>query len=201
MARKLVAQHAWLVALAGLIPFPFVDAWIQDALRRQLVRSLAKHHNAELEGQHVEILVRQNNNLLWGCFQGVVWWPIKKIIKKLVYILTVKDAADAAADTFIRGEMLRRALAAGVLPTRATEVRAVIDDVLATHTRSPLFGPKAKPTRAMPSTAEVWYVNVADTIARLGGATAALAAFDGRLATLAVPADMPSPAPDTPEPA
>ena len=179
-----------LVALAGLIPFPFVDMWIQGWLRAELVEHLGRHHERPLDRAQVRVLSTGHTNMLLGCLVGAVWWPIKKIFRKLIYILTVKDAVDAAADSWLRGEMVRRGLAKGVLPEHAESVRTAMDDVLKTHVRSPLWGPRSKVDGQLSQPEDSFMMRLLAGIAKRSGGLAAVAAFDEKLSEM--PSEMPS---------
>lgn len=184
MSRSTIARQTLLVALAGLIPIPFIDTWIQGRLRSQMVRELGLHHDVELEAPTVKTLTRIRGNLLLGCLVGVVWWPIKKLIRKVVYVLTVKDAVDAVSDTFIRGEMVREALSRGLLPTESERVRRAMDIALDAHTRSPLWGPKSKADHSLARPEDNPMTQLLAKTADRGGAAAALHRFHELLADL-----------------
>jgi len=184
MPRETIARQAVLVALAALIPLPFVDTWIQGRLRAQMVRELGRHHDTPLEGPSVHTLARIRGNLLLGCLVGAVWWPIKKLVRKVVYVLTVKDAVDALADTFVRGEMVREALAQGLLPSESERVRKAMDHVLDQHTRSPLWGPKTAHEGTLAAETDSAMVKALARTAERGGAAAALRQFRTLLADL-----------------
>jgi len=181
MPRRRVAQQAVLVALAGLIPVPFIDTWLQSRLRAELVEHLGRHHDRPLEPGHVRTLSADRGNLLLGCVVGVVWWPIKKLFRKIIYVLTIKDAVDAASDAWLRGEMVRRALRAGALPDHVEPVRNAMDEALKTHARSPLWGPRSKVEGSLAEPEDTFTMRMVAGTARRGGGLAVLAAFDGLL--------------------
>jgi hypothetical protein len=62
--------------------------------------------------------------LLSGALKKLVLWPIKKLIRKVVYVLAVKNCADVAAAVFHEGWLLARALEQGYIP---------LDDVVRGH--------------------------------------------------------------------
>ncbi len=184
MPRRHVAHQAVLVALAGLIPFPFVDTWIQNRLRAGLVAKLGHHHDLPLSSAHIRTLSSHRHNLLLGCMVGMVWWPIKKLFRKVIYVLTIKDAIDAATDTWLRGEMVRRALRAGALPLQADGVRTAMDAALKTHARSPLWGPRTRRAGSLIEPEDTLAMKVVASAARQSGGLAALEEFDQALAGL-----------------
>ena len=182
MVRRRIAHQAVLVALAGLIPFPFIDTWIQGRLRAHLVGHLGRHHSCTFDAAQLRALSGGHSNVLLGCVFGVVWWPIKKLFRKLIYVLTVKDAIDAAADAWLRGEMVRRALVAGVLPEHAKAVRAAMDTALKTHGRSPVWGPRTRLDGRLSEPDDPFEVRLIIGTAQRGGGLAVLAAFDQEIA-------------------
>jgi len=184
MPRRRVAHHAVLVALAGLIPFPFVDTWIQRRLRAELVAQLGRHHDQPLDATQVRTLSADRANLLLGCVVGVVWWPIKKLFRKIIYVLTIKDAIDAASDTWLQGEMVGRALRAGALPEQAEGVRTAMDAAMKTHARSPLWGPRKKVNGSLTEPEDSVTIKVVASVAQRGGGLAVLEEFDRALALL-----------------
>lgn len=181
MVRRRIAHQAMLVALAGLIPFPFVDTWIQGWLRAELVEQLGRHHERPFERAQVRVLSAGHANYILGCVIGLVWWPIKKIFRKLIYVLTVKDAIDAASDAWLRGEMVHRALEKGALPSQSKSVRAAMDAALKTHGRSPVWGPRTRLTGQLSKPDDSFIIRMLAATAQRGGGLAVLAAFDEQL--------------------
>ncbi len=184
MPRSTVARQAILVAIAGLIPVPFLDSWVQGRLRAEMVRAIAQHHDTPLDHTTVRSLSSVQSSLLLGCVMGAVWWPIKRLIRKVVYVLTVKDAIDALADTFIRGEMVREAFAAGLLPSETARVCQAMDLALSRHTRSPLWGPKTRGIDSVNHDSDTTMVRMMAKTADRGGAAAALHTFRQYLSDL-----------------
>ena len=177
MPHQTIARQSILVALAALTPIPFVDTWLQDRLRAEMTRGLAHHHSTVLDDQTVSRLSSMRGNLLVGCMLGVVWWPIKKLLRKIVYILAIKDAIDCLADTIIRGLMLDAVFARGRGVGDGAQVRAAMDTAMTEHARSPLWG------TCSPSTSHTWehmdrgFGRVLVWVARRGGADPALDHF------------------------
>ena len=169
MHHQMIARQAVLVGLAALLPIPFIDIWLQGRLRAELTRGLARHHHVSVEPKTVQALSSVKQNLLMGCVLGVIWWPIKKLIRKIVYILAVKDALDALSDTLIRGWMLDLVFARGLAPDAAMHVRTAMDQALADHARSPLWGPRTPVSDASLVPTDPGVHRVLVWIARRGG--------------------------------
>lgn len=179
MPRDEITTKALMVAAAGLLPVPFLDTWLQSQLQRDMVHLIGRRAGQRLAHAQVVHLTEQNDSLLLGCLQGALIWPIRRIFRKVVYILTVKDAVDAAATTYVRGELIRRAFAHGLLPHHTGAVKTAIKDVLTTHTRSPLWGHRTNGPRSFAADPhDPLLVRALAAAAHRGGAAEALAAFE-----------------------
>ena len=182
MTRNVILRQAILVSLAALIPIPFLDTWIQGRLRAEMTRALAHQHHVSLDPPSVHLLSDVQSSMLLGCLLGVVWWPIKKLIRKVIYVFTIKDALDVLADTFTRGLLLEEALSQGLLPAHGERVRAAMDEALRGHIRSPLWGPKTTPEQVQPMPDDTLVLRLVAWTARRGGASGALDTFRQLLA-------------------
>ena len=137
--RPLVG-HALLTALCPLIPVPFLDDWIRDVVRRKMVRRLLSESavpasteaagSAGSPGSKVEVSDERVNILACGydpvsptgCFSGclrkafkipvsfVFKLLFKKILRKIVFVLAIKDSVDTFSATFHEGFLLQHAL-------------------------------------------------------------------------------------------
>lgn len=181
MPHQTIARQSILVALAALIPIPFVDTWLQDRLRAEMTRGIAHHHGVELRGETVARLSTVQGNLLLGCMLGVVWWPIKKLIRKVVYVLAMKDSLDSLANTIVWGWMLNEALSQGRDVGTGVRVREAMDTAMREQMRSPLWGPRSRSTGERPLPIEAGANRMVVWVARRGGADAALARFQALL--------------------
>ena len=177
MAHATLSRNAVLVGLCALIPLP----WVDDYVARRLCRRS------------------------WGAMAadlGLFWWPIRKMFRTFFYFLTVKDAVDWGIETALRGEMVRRALAAGALPARASMVRLAMDAAFVDHRHSPLTRwalrqlnpPLAWPAGSDPLTGAVGW------LAQAGGGALVLARFEAAVAApealLAAPGVPAAPTPE-----
>ena len=182
MPRNVILRQAILVSLAALIPIPFLDTWLQGRLRAEMTRALAHQHHVSLDPPSVHLLSDVQSSMVLGCLWGVVWWPIKRLIRKVIYILTIKDAIDVLADTFTRGLLLDEALSQGLLPTQGERVRTAMDEALQSHVRSPLWGLKTTSEQVQPMPDDTLVFRLVAWTARRGGAGAALDTFRQLLA-------------------
>ncbi len=120
--RSLIG-HSVLTALCPLIPIPFLDDWIRDVVRRRMVRGLSAETNTPLSDRRIDILACgydpiSASGCLSGCLvkafkipaQFVFKLLFKKILRKIVFVLAIKDSVDTFSATFHEGFLLRHAL-------------------------------------------------------------------------------------------
>ena len=132
-----VVIAALLAGLTPLIPIPFVDSFVRRLLLRQLYQRVAAEQGRSLPPEALAHLTRSRGNLVVGCLVAVLWWPIKKLIRTVLYFLTVKDCLDELADATMRGHMVHEALRRGLLPAEASRVGDAMEAALDAHERSP----------------------------------------------------------------
>jgi hypothetical protein len=122
-----LAPYALIAALCSLVPLPFLD----DIARRQVMRAAYASIAHELGQPQPEAalvaLTRSKRSLLVGCFLGILWWPIRKLFRTVVFFLAAKDFVDQAGEAAVRGLLVHRALERQLLPNHAESVREAID--------------------------------------------------------------------------
>ncbi len=107
---------AVLAGLCPLIPLPFIDDIALDFVRKQLLASLFAAHQLELTPVHLAALLQtEKSNRLVGCFVGIILYPVKKIFRKIFFVLAVKDCVDSASAVLHEGLLVRHALASGLV--------------------------------------------------------------------------------------
>lgn len=136
--RQVIAVNAVFVGLCALLPVPFLDDLLRRALMRGAYQAVAEGQGAPLPPAALDALTRAPPLRWTGCLSAVAWYPIKKLSRKILYFLTIKDALDWTAEAGVRGDLVRRALARGLLPARADVVRAAMDAAWKAHGGSPL---------------------------------------------------------------
>jgi uncharacterized protein (DUF697 family) len=102
-ATRIVTAHSALAGLCPLIPVPFVDDMLARRIAERMHRSLFAAHDLELTHDGAEILTSGPSGWLRGAATAVALFPIKKLVRKLVFVLAVKDCADVAAAVFHDG--------------------------------------------------------------------------------------------------
>ena len=178
---RTVAHTCILIGLLPLLPVPLVDDLLRRHLARGLYAQLAAAHGHPTGHEALAPLSEGRGNLLLGCLIGVTWGILKKLAKTVLYLLTVKELGDWAAEAGVRAELVRRAFAAGALPARPAKVRDLMDAAWAAHGRSPLLA-------LLRGEAKGWQAGGAEPEARLiatltvaAGGPAVIAAFDEAL--------------------
>lgn len=132
--KSTIITYSVLVGLSPLVPVPFVDDWLINYFRRRMVKSLAASHGQEFSPEDVSMLAddRDKKGCLLGCLSSVIFYPLKKIFRKIFYFLEWKRAVDLTSHTYHYGYLLNYALRDGFLKsdTKALEdIRASLDDV------------------------------------------------------------------------
>jgi len=135
---------ATLAGLSVLIPIPLLDLAFEYYFRTRMPRAIAKRHKQELQPTVVQTLNRKQGEGFWkGCLtitvQGLISL-IKRISRKILYFLTVKEATDMVSRYWHQAFLLNRATQQGHLDNLETaqQARAAIDEILETITTSPL---------------------------------------------------------------
>lgn len=144
--RDLVGKSL-LSGLCPLIPIPFLDDWLRDRVKRHATRKLTRTSGLDLDPQAVDILAtghRPKNiqGCVEGCLYSTVTWParflfrlvVKKILRKVIFVLAIKDCVDTFSASFHEHYLLRHALTLGALAgvpaqERVIAVRASIESV------------------------------------------------------------------------
>ncbi len=159
--RRLVADSV-LTGLCPLIPVPLLDDFARDLLRKRLVSRLAMESGTPVADGEAKILACGYqppgvDGCARGCMRMALLRPIiflitlifRKITRKILFFLTIKDAVETFSRTFHEAYLLRHALALGILrepvlagngPTqvdpRLLEVRGAVEAVVrSTDTR------------------------------------------------------------------
>ncbi len=172
-----VVPLAVLCGLCVLIPLPLLDGWVERRITRNIYAGVAKDHGMEIEPGALHVLTQDRSSILMGCLYSVFIWPIKKLFSTIFFLLVVKQVIDGVANALHRAEMIRHALAEGLLPpgegqaVEAERVRTAMDTVFATVSTSPVgrgFRRQPAPPHVDPAGKDP-LVRVAVSVHRFGG--------------------------------
>jgi uncharacterized protein (DUF697 family) len=107
---RLVASHAALAGLCPLLPVPFLDALLIRRIARRMHRALFEAHGLTLTPAVAKLLTAQPR---WfrGAASSVALLPLKRVIRKVALVLSLKDCADVATVVFHDGWLIGRVLA------------------------------------------------------------------------------------------
>jgi len=108
-----VAGLAAVAGLCPLIPIPFVDDVIIDRIRRYTYERVSKVLDAPLADKDARYLTARSTVGLGRALKTIILWPLKKIIRKIAYVLSIKSCAEVAAAVFHEGWLFARAIEQG----------------------------------------------------------------------------------------
>jgi hypothetical protein len=121
-----VAFHAVASGLTPLIPVPFLDDFALRQVRERMVRSMLQEHGLPTPAKAVSVLAGSylGNGIggrVLGLLKSVALFPVRKIFRKVFFVLWVKDCVDMASASLHQGYLLQHAIARGDLDARGLE--------------------------------------------------------------------------------
>ena len=109
-ARNTILKHAVVAGACQLIPLPFVDDFIMGQVHERMNIALFREHGFELNEQGQDILRETESRWLSSMLTSVIMFPVKKILKKVLFVFSIKAVADVTSSTFHDGWMVARAV-------------------------------------------------------------------------------------------
>ena len=148
---------ATLAGLSVLIPIPLLDTVFETFFRRRMPTSIARSRGRVLPASIQAELRRNSGSWLRACLMLPLTLTIglvQRLSRKLLYVLTIKEAADTLSQYWHRAFLLDYMLAAGHLETVASAhvARQAMEHVVAT-TSSPLT---QLATQVIAQTRHIW---------------------------------------------
>jgi hypothetical protein len=136
---------ATFAGLSVLVPFPFVDSAFEWFFKRRVPGAIARWRGRRLDPAVLAELNREKGGWVEGCLMlpiTLTWGLLKRLSKKVLYFLTIKEATDHMSLQWHRAFLIDYALQQGHLETRdsAEVARLAMEYALATATTSPLEG-------------------------------------------------------------
>jgi hypothetical protein len=127
---------ATCAGLSVLIPLPVVDLAFESLFRRRIPRAVARVRGVTLSPAAARRLGQLRFDLVGGCLAVpfvVILWILKRVFRKLLYVLTVADAVDALSAYWHRAFLIDHLVRSGHLGADADldRVGKVFDEVLA----------------------------------------------------------------------
>ena len=141
-----IYADATFAGLSALVPIIALDWLFEQFFKRRIPGAIAR-----TQGKTLPIAVKhelnKNHNRM-GCVKGCLllpvltgFWLLKKLSKKILYFLSVKEAADNVNYYWHQAFLIDYALTAGHLetPESARKARITIDNIMETTVGSPLY--------------------------------------------------------------
>lgn len=127
-----ITTYAILVGLTPLIPIPVLDDLVKGFFYRKLVQSLANIHQISLSSEETAALSQERDKgCLYGCLFGTFEFLIKRLVRKIIFVLEWRRAIDLVTHTYYVGHLLDFAFEKGLYPAgnveQATRLRAAIE--------------------------------------------------------------------------
>src|SRR5262245_28322558 len=122
-----VYADATFAGLSFLIPIPFLDTAFEWVFSRRMPRAIARWRRRELSKEVLAELNRGETGCVQACLLMPFWLTIqlvKRLSKKLLYFLTIKEAGDQLSAYWHRAFLLDYALLAGHLDEAGSAHRA-----------------------------------------------------------------------------
>lgn len=135
---------ATFAGLAALFPIPLLDWALEEIFRRRMVRAIARYRGQPLPLEVVWALNGPKRGCLATGLRFLIRLPLellKRLFRKLLYVLTVKEATDQLSYYWQRAFLLDYMLTAGHLVTTesARQAQQAMEETLRL-TASPFIG-------------------------------------------------------------
>ena len=104
-----------MVGASALLPVPFLDDVAKSYLERRMLRTIAEKEGMVLSPQEVERLTQEppKGCCLVGCLGNVVVYPVKRLLRKVLFFLEIKRSMDQASTALAEGWLFWLALRRG----------------------------------------------------------------------------------------
>jgi len=120
--------YSLLAGLTPLIPVPYVDEYARTRVRRRMLRRLFAHYGLEPSETQLVLLLHGRSSRS-GCLlsllllplrllRTLVLYPLKRLLRKILFVLTLKECTDVVATSYHLGYWVDYALASSrIAPT------------------------------------------------------------------------------------
>ncbi len=133
---RTIVSYSLLSGLCPLIPIPLLDDWARDVLRSRLATKIASGFGTTLTEDQAKVLAygyrpQTTKGCAGGCLKTSILFVTKvvfrKIMRKILFFLTIKDTVDTFSQTFHEQFLLHRAFDLGFLDEAPPAVAAESD--------------------------------------------------------------------------
>jgi hypothetical protein len=142
---RAVVWDSLLGALCLLLPIPLVDDMLLGRMRRRMVERVAARWQVSLSPAQLALLAGGGRGGIGRFLLKAAIYPVKEMLRKVLYFLAIKDAVDTFSLLFHQGYLLHAALSRGALgrggPTddaRVAATAAAVHGALAAIDTRPL---------------------------------------------------------------
>ncbi len=142
----LIYADATFAGLAILIPFPFVDALVEEYFRRRMPRDIARRRGRTLSPAVLRRVNRRRagDGRLRGCLMlplNLIIYVLRNLYRTLVYFLTVYDAGEKLSFYWHRAFLLDVMIGRGHLdnPRSAETAAEAMHEVLRATETNPMI--------------------------------------------------------------
>lgn len=139
-AQRDILVHAVLTGLTPLIPIPFMDGWALARVQARMARRIGEAHGVDLSEAEARVLGKETGRSL-GILdlpKKLAFYPVKRIFRTVLFVLVIKDMADATSHTYRVGYLLDHAFSRGWANLPASTLRSAVDDVCRRVDTAPL---------------------------------------------------------------
>jgi len=113
---RAVVWDSLLGGLCPLLPIPFLDDLVLARMRRRMVEHLATRWQVALAPAQLALLSGGGRKMTVGRFLAkAAIYPLKEVLRKILYFLAIKDAVDTFSLLFHQGYLVHAAFAHGAL--------------------------------------------------------------------------------------
>lgn len=110
---RIIAAHSALAGLCPLIPMPYVDDLVIRRVARRMCSDLYAAHDLSLTSSGERVLTDAPSVWLRGAATSVALFPLRRLLRKVVYLLAIRDCAAVASSVFHDGWLLAHLLEHG----------------------------------------------------------------------------------------
>lgn len=155
--QRRLLRASLLSGLCPLFPVPIVDDWLADGIRERAIAGLLRGRGRRLDPAEIRLLSRGEERPgadgCLGCVATAIVWParllfrilIKGLLRKLIFVLAIKDCASELSRSYHLGHLLRHADDIGAFdvppaerPARLLAIRRAVETALAGMGFTPL---------------------------------------------------------------
>jgi hypothetical protein len=130
-AQRDILVHAVLTGLTPLIPVPFMDGWALDRVQARMAHRIAEAYGVDLSEAQARALGKETGRSM-GLFdipKKLAFYPVKRLFRTVLFVLVIKDMADATSHTYRVGYLLDHAFSRGWASLPPSTLRTAVDDV------------------------------------------------------------------------